>query len=79
MNDIEKEGGENSMGLDTLYTIDDVIKRYNLAKGTLYNWVSTGKIPYLKVNKKVLFPARELAKWEKQRIHLTRVSESEQK
>jgi len=83
MDKIRERGGDKTMELDTLYTKEDMLRRYNLVKGTLYNWVSKGKIPYIKIGKRVLFPAREIERWEKKKFHPANppptVNESEQK
>lgn len=75
----KKKGGDNTMALDTLYTKEDIIRRYNIVRGTLDNWVSQGKIPYLKIGKKVLFPSRDLCRWEKERFKPVMMSQNEQK
>jgi len=79
----KSKGGEKRMELDTLYTKEDILRRYDLVSGTLNNWVSKGKIPYVKIGKKVLFPARELERWEKKSFHAVNtspiVNESERK
>ncbi|MBU0606037.1 MAG: helix-turn-helix domain-containing protein [Candidatus Omnitrophica bacterium] len=68
MSEIKERGGEKKMELDILYTKEDIARRYTLELTTLNNWVSQGKIPYAKIGKKVLFPAREIERWEKQRF-----------
>lgn len=43
--------------------IDDVSKKLNLAKSTLYSYVGKHKIPFIKIGGKLLFPEIDLINW----------------
>lgn len=46
-----------------LLSIDEAVLLLNLAKPTVYNLVSTGKIPVMKKSKRLYFSRDELLKW----------------
>ena len=50
-----------------LLTMEEVCEWLKIDIGTLYKWVSTGKIPSIKVGKFRRFEAEELRKWKKRR------------
>lgn len=41
-------------------SIEDVIKRYNVSKVTVHNWIKTGKIKGFKIGKRRFFHLKEL-------------------
>jgi len=48
---------------ERLMTIDELSKYLSIPKGSLYNMVNEGKIPHLKVGKRVRFCKREIDEW----------------
>jgi len=46
-----------------LYTVTDVAKALRASPSAVYEWVSLGKIPYVKVNGLVRFRASEIDRW----------------
>ena len=46
-----------------LWTVDEVAKVLSLSKGTIYNKVSSGAIPYYKKGKKLYFLQEEILNW----------------
>jgi excisionase family DNA binding protein len=57
--------GSESPPADTgdLLSIDEAIVLLNLAKPTIYNLVSSGKIPVMKKSKRLYFSRNELLDW----------------
>jgi hypothetical protein len=45
--------------------VRDVAKMFHVEEGTVYNWVSTGKIPFRKANGATFFLLDELLAWTK--------------
>ncbi|MDR3142463.1 MAG: helix-turn-helix domain-containing protein [Tannerellaceae bacterium] len=43
--------------------INDVSKKLNIAKSTLYAYVGKNKIPFIKLGGKLLFPESDLTNW----------------
>ncbi len=48
---------------DALYAPEWTARFLGIATGTLYNWVSKGKIPHVKVGGNLRFPGEALRKW----------------
>ena len=48
---------------DNLISFHDMSKILNIKKGTLYNWVSQRKLPYIKLGKQVLFNKYDIDEW----------------
>ncbi len=47
-----------------LLTPDDVAKKLQIEKKTVYNWSSQGKIPFIKINNKLLrFVEADIDRW----------------
>ena len=46
-----------------LWTVDEVAEALSLSKGTIYNKVSSGAIPYHKKGKKLYFLQEEILNW----------------
>ena len=46
-----------------LLSIDELSERIGVAKNTLYDWVSMGKIPHLKLGKLVRFEVVKIEQW----------------
>ena len=47
-----------------LLTPDDVAKKLRVEKKTVYNWSSQGKIPFIKINNKLLrFVEADIDRW----------------
>jgi len=59
-----------------LLSIDEAVLLLNLAKPTVYNLVSAGKIPVMKKSKRLYFSRDELLKWIRTGRRIT-VEESE--
>jgi excisionase family DNA binding protein len=50
--------------METKYLqIDDVGKKLNIAKSTLYSYVGKHKIPFIKIGGKLLFSEMDLTNW----------------
>ena len=47
-----------------LLTPEEVCRRYNIKKSTLYQWTSKNLIPHLKIRGLVRFGEEALEKWE---------------
>ena len=49
---------------DELLTPEDVAKRLRLARGTVYNMISSGRLPAFRINRRcVRIPRRALLAW----------------
>ncbi len=46
-----------------LIDIMELSKRLSIPTGTLYNWVSQKRIPFVKIGRRVLFDLDEIEKW----------------
>jgi len=44
-------------------TVEELAKNLKVSKKTLYNWIWLRKIPYFKVNGKILFDKNEIENW----------------
>lgn len=74
-----KKGGEikvpetlyaiKSGELEPLYDKDYIVARYGITMNTLNQWISKGKIPYVKIGKLVKFKESLLLTWEKGSTH----------
>lgn len=51
------------MSLPRLYTVREVAEFLNSTPSTIYDWVSLGRIPYLKINGLVRFRASDFEAW----------------
>ena len=49
--------------MDRLLTIDEVSKLLQVKKSTLYSWVSTRRIPFLKINGVLRFGEKAISMW----------------
>lgn len=58
--------GMPTIEIDEVFlTVNQVSTVFKLAKGSIYNLVHQGKIPFHKSGRKVLFKKSELSKWMK--------------
>jgi excisionase family DNA binding protein len=46
-----------------LLSVDDLSAKIGVAKNTIYDWVSMGKLPHLKLGKLVKFEADKIERW----------------
>lgn len=46
-----------------LLTLDELVQYTGLDKGTLYNWTSQKKIPYVKISRLLRFDIRKIDEW----------------
>ena len=51
-------------GRSRLITIEDLAALWQIPKATLYNWVSQGKVPHLKIGRLLRFDLAEIEKFE---------------
>ena len=50
--------------MEKLLSIDDVSKMLGVKKATIYAWTSQGKIPHIKLSKRLLkFSEKEITEW----------------
>jgi excisionase family DNA binding protein len=49
--------------MEPLLTVSDVASLLRVSRATVYNWVSSGKIPYSRINSAVRFRANRLEAW----------------
>jgi excisionase family DNA binding protein len=47
-------------------TVEELAKYLKVTKKTLYNWIWLRKIPYFKINGKILFEKNEVESWIKE-------------
>ena len=54
---------------DRLLTVDELAEWLRMPRATLYNWVSEGKLPYVKVGPRLRFKAQQIEAWILEREH----------
>lgn len=54
-------------GVEPLMTADEVATYLRVTAGSVYNWVSKGEIPFVKVGAAVRFRRTELDRWVEER------------
>lgn len=50
----------NEKKKEKLYTVEEVCEMFGISVGTLHNWRNKGKIKYVKVGHRPLFPQEEI-------------------
>ncbi|MBL7664275.1 MAG: helix-turn-helix domain-containing protein [Bacteriovoracaceae bacterium] len=60
---IEESNLQRVLFYNLIWTIDDVCKFTTYKKGTIYNLVSNGNIPYRKCGKRLFFIPRDILSW----------------
>ena len=45
------------------YSEDELVRRFPISKRTLYDLRKAGLIPHIKVGRRVLYPAKQVAEW----------------
>ena len=50
-------------GSDEFLTVEELAERLKIAPGTIYNWVSRGEIPYVKIGRAVRFRRADIDAW----------------
>ncbi len=63
--DIEDENSQRQLFNKLIWGIDEVCRFTTYAKGTIYNLVSEGDIPYRKRRGRLWFVPNEILKWMK--------------
>ena len=56
-----------------LLTLPEVSEITRLSKGTIYSYIATRRIPFIKLGRRVLFSPDKIQKWiEKRQVHTIR-------
>ena len=62
-NEVASLRGQLSDGDNTMYTIEDLCKLFNVTKATVHNWVKAGKLIKYKLGARSLFKREEVEKF----------------